>query len=41
LVSLQLGDEWDLNDATTRARLVNWFTAVRTNWPNTILYHNS
>jgi hypothetical protein len=41
LVSLQLGDEWDLNDDATRTRLVNWFNAVRTNWPNTILYHNN
>ncbi len=41
LVSLQLGDEWNLNDDATRTRLVNWFSAVRSNWPNTILYHNS
>ncbi|MGI8965849.1 MAG: hypothetical protein ACR2H1_07135, partial [Limisphaerales bacterium] len=41
LVSLQLGDEWNLNDNATRARLVNWFLTVRSNWPNAILYHNN
>jgi hypothetical protein len=41
LLTLQLGDEWNLNDDATRTRLVNWFNAVRTNWPNTILYHNN
>ena len=41
LVNVQLGDEWDLNNDTTRTRLVNWFLAVKTNWPNTILYHNN
>ncbi|HKQ38287.1 MAG TPA: hypothetical protein VJ063_09430, partial [Verrucomicrobiae bacterium] len=41
LVSLQLGDEWNLNDATVRTRAVNWFTAVRSNFPNTLLYMNN
>lgn len=41
LMAMQLGDEWNLNDDTVRDRLVNWFTSVRSNWPNTILYHNS
>jgi len=41
LVALQLADEWNLNDDATRTRLVNWFSAVRNNFPNTILYHNS
>ena len=41
LLALQLGDEWNLNDDATRTRLVNWFNAVRANWPNTILYHNN
>jgi hypothetical protein len=41
LLALQLGDEWNLNDLTTRNRLVDWFNSVRTNWPNTILYHNN
>lgn len=41
LISLQLGDEWNLNDDTVRNRLVDWFIAVRTNWPNTLLFHNS
>src|SRR6185503_20848738 len=31
LVTLQLGDEWNLNDATMRTRAVNWFEAVRAN----------
>ena len=41
LMGLVLGDEWNLNDDTTRTRLVNWFLSVKTNWPNTLLYHNS
>jgi hypothetical protein len=41
LVMLQLGDEWHLNDATVRTRAVNWFNAIRQNFPNTLLYMNS
>lgn len=41
LVTLQLGDEWNLNDAAVRTRAVNWFNAIRTNFPNTILYMNN
>ena len=41
LVSLQLGDEWHLNDPTLRTRAVDWFNAIRTNFPNTILYMNN
>lgn len=41
LVALQLADEWNLNDDTTRTRLVTWFNSVQTNFPNTILYHNN
>jgi hypothetical protein len=41
LVTLQLGDEWELNNATLRDRAVNWFNAIRTNFPNTILYMNN
>jgi hypothetical protein len=41
LVNVQLGDEWDLNGNANRTRLVNWFLSVKTNWPNTILYHNN
>jgi hypothetical protein len=41
LVSLQLGDEWDLNDAATRDRAVKWFDAIRGRWSNTILYMNN
>ena len=40
-MSLQLGDEWNLNDAALRTRAVNWFNAIRTNFPNTILYMNN
>ena len=41
LFSLQLADEWPLNDVAVRDRAVNWFNAVRANWPNTILYANN
>jgi hypothetical protein len=41
LVSLQLGDEWNLDDASTRTRAVDWFTAVSNDWPNTIIYANN
>jgi hypothetical protein len=41
LVTLQLGDEWNLNDAALRTRAVNWFNAIRTNFPKTILYMNN
>jgi hypothetical protein len=41
LFALQLGDEWNLGDDATRTRLVTWFNTVRTNFPNTILYHNN
>jgi hypothetical protein len=41
LVSLQLGDEPNLDDTATRERMVNWFNAVSSNWPNTILYNNN
>lgn len=41
LFALQLGDEWNLIDDPTRTRLVTWFNNVRTNFPNTILYHNN
>jgi hypothetical protein len=41
LVALQLGDEWHLNDPAIRDRAVNWFNAIRDQWPNTILYMNN
>ncbi|MGZ4987091.1 MAG: hypothetical protein ACXWBP_03520, partial [Limisphaerales bacterium] len=41
LVSLQLSDEPNLDDQTTRDRMVNWFTSVSSNWPNTIVYMNN
>ncbi len=40
-ISLQLGDEQDLNDATVRANNAAWFASVRDSFPNTILYCNS
>src|SRR4051794_1326852 len=41
LFALQLGDEWNLNDATTRTRLVDWFVSARPAFTNVILYHNN
>ena len=41
LVALQLGDEWHLNDPAVRDRAVNWFNAIRSQWPDTILYMNN
>ena len=41
LFSLQLGDEWNLQDGQTRTNLINWFNTVRADWPNTILFHNN
>ena len=41
LVSLQLGDEWHLNEPAVRQRAVNWFEAIRAQFPKTILYMNS
>jgi hypothetical protein len=41
LISLQLADEWDMNDASVRTRAVNWFTSVSNNWPTTLLTVNS
>jgi len=41
LVALQLGDEWDLNNPALRDRAVDWFNAIRDQWPDTILYMNN
>ncbi len=41
LVMLELADEWNINDDNVRTTLVNWFNAVHTNFPNTILFHNN
>lgn len=41
LVTLQLGDEANLNNDTIRANAIAWFAALRGNWPNTILYANN
>jgi hypothetical protein len=41
LVALQLGDEWDLNNSATRDRAVNWFNAIRSQYPSTLLYMNN
>jgi len=35
LIALQLGDEANLNDDTTRTNMVNWFNTVRAAYPNT------
>jgi len=39
-VSLQFGDEESLDDPAFRAKCAKWFSAVRPNFPNTILYTN-
>src|SRR6476659_1318959 len=39
-VRIQLDDEQNLNDATVRANVANWFAAARANYPNTILSVN-
>lgn len=41
LVTLQLGDEANMNDGAIRTNAINWFSAVRSNWPSTILYVNN
>ena len=41
LIALSLGDEKDLNDPAVREPYVQWFTNVRANYPNTILYANN
>lgn len=41
LVTLQLSDEPNIDDPTTRDRMVNWFNSVSNNWPNTIVYMNN
>jgi hypothetical protein len=41
LVELQLADEKDLNNPTVRQQAIDWFNAVRANFPNTILSTNS
>jgi hypothetical protein len=41
LVALQLGDEAHLSDDNVRNQVVDWFVAVRDNWPTTILYVNN
>lgn len=41
LVTLQLGDEANLNNDTIRSNAIAWFVAIRSNWPNTILYANN
>ena len=41
LTSLSLGDEPHLNDPDVRTTYVNWFNAVRSQYPNTLLYMNS
>lgn len=41
LIMLQLGDEWHLNDDAVRNRAVNWFDAIRADFPNTIVFMNN
>jgi hypothetical protein len=41
LVALSLGDEKNLNDPAVRDPYINWFNAVKPNYPNTILYANN
>jgi hypothetical protein len=41
LITLQLGDEWNLNDPALRTRAVNWFNAIRNKFPTTIVYMNN
>jgi hypothetical protein len=41
LITLQLGDEWHLNDEGIRNSAISWFNAVRDQYPNTILYNNN
>src|SRR3954470_2733859 len=40
LVLLQLSDEPNLDNADVRTRFANWISAVRSNWPNTIISIN-
>lgn len=41
LISIEMGDELNLNDGPTRTNEINWFNSVRSNFPNTILYINN
>ncbi len=41
LVSLELGDELNLNDPTIFANEVSWFNSVKSQFPNTLLYTNN
>ena len=41
LLSLQLGDEWDLSNPSTLARAVTWFNSAHTNFPNVLLFGNN
>jgi hypothetical protein len=41
LVALCLGDEEDLNQASIRSNMANWYATVRDNYPNTILFCNN
>ncbi len=41
MVSLQVGDEQNLNDPAVRASIAAWYNNIRASFPNTILYCNS
>lgn len=41
LILLQLGDEWFLDEPSLRDRAANWFDAVRSDYPGTLIYMNN
>lgn len=41
LIAVQLSDEQNLNDPAERAKMATWYSNVRTQYPNTLLYCNS
>lgn len=41
LVALQLGDEYELNDANVRQQSIDWLNSARPQFPNTLLYVNN
>ena len=41
LVSIQMGDEYDLNNAAQRQQTIDWLNAARPNFPNTMFVVNN
>lgn len=41
LVGIQIGDEYELNDATQRQQTIDWLNSARPNFPNTMLVVNN